>query len=71
VLIPELVDMALAELFELVLKNFVYHWYREISANEAFVDELRCSLQYMAAILVQRASKVIDVLYSDCCCNHE
>jgi sorting nexin-14 len=50
--------MALAELFELVLKNFVYHWYREISANEAFVDELRCSLQYMAAILVQRASKV-------------
>ncbi|XP_062508311.1 sorting nexin-14-like isoform X2 [Corticium candelabrum] len=58
VLIPESVDKAIAEFFELVLRDFVYVWYRDLTTNEAVVDEIRSSLRHMVAILVQRASKV-------------
>ncbi|XP_057678665.1 sorting nexin-14-like [Corythoichthys intestinalis] len=52
------VDAAIAEVFELVLENFVYPWYRDITDDEACVDQLRLSFRYMASALVRRAQKV-------------
>ncbi|KAJ8358519.1 hypothetical protein SKAU_G00150440 [Synaphobranchus kaupii] len=52
------VDASLSEILELVLENFVYPWYRDITDDEAFVDELRVTLRFFAAVLVRRAQKV-------------
>ncbi|XP_068087212.1 sorting nexin-14 isoform X2 [Hyperolius riggenbachi] len=52
------VDASLSEVFELVLENFVYPWYREITEDESFVDELRLALRFFASILVRRIQKV-------------
>ncbi|XP_051909318.1 sorting nexin-14-like [Hippocampus zosterae] len=52
------VDASIAEVFELVLENFVYPWYREITDDEACVDELRWSFRFLASVLVRRAQKV-------------
>ncbi|XP_053700862.1 sorting nexin-14 isoform X2 [Synchiropus splendidus] len=52
------VDASLSEILELVLENFVYPWYRDITDDEAFVDELRVTLRFFAAVLVRRTQKV-------------
>ncbi|XP_041928775.1 sorting nexin-14-like isoform X6 [Alosa pseudoharengus] len=52
------VDVSLSEILELVLENFVYPWYRDITDDEAFVDELRVTLRFFAAVLVRRTQKV-------------
>ncbi|XP_049612143.1 sorting nexin-14 [Syngnathus scovelli] len=52
------VDTAITEVFELVLENFVYPWYRDITDDEACVDELRLSFRFLASVLVRRARKV-------------
>uniref|UniRef100_A0A1A8QX88 Sorting nexin-14 n=2 Tax=Nothobranchius rachovii TaxID=451742 RepID=A0A1A8QX88_9TELE len=52
------VDASLSEILELVLENFVHPWYREITDDEAFVDELRVTLRFIAAVLVRRTQKV-------------
>ncbi|KAL4624026.1 sorting nexin-14-like isoform X1 [Arapaima gigas] len=52
------VDASLSEILELVLENFIYPWYRDITDDEAFVDELRGTLRFLAAVLVRRAQKV-------------
>eukprot|EP00064_Thunnus_orientalis_P005653 superscaffoldBa00000566_g5667 len=46
------------KILELVLENFVYPWYRDITDDEAFVDELRVTLRFFAAVLVRRTQKV-------------
>ncbi|XP_056867959.1 sorting nexin-14-like isoform X3 [Takifugu flavidus] len=56
--IPSKVDASLSEILELVLENFVYPWYRDITDDEAFVDELRVTLRFFAAVLVRRTQKV-------------
>ncbi|XP_054617517.1 sorting nexin-14-like [Dunckerocampus dactyliophorus] len=55
------VDSSIAEVFELVLENFVYPWYRDITDDEACVDELRMTFRFFASVFVRRAQKV-DVL---------
>ncbi|KAL4649027.1 sorting nexin-14 isoform X2 [Arapaima gigas] len=52
------VDASISEVLELVLENFVYPWYRDITDNEVFVDELRVTVRFFAAVLVRRAQKV-------------
>uniref|UniRef100_A0A672ZBP2 Sorting nexin-14-like n=1 Tax=Sphaeramia orbicularis TaxID=375764 RepID=A0A672ZBP2_9TELE len=52
------VDASIAEVFELVLENFVYPWYRDITDDEACVDELRMTFRFFASVLVRRAQKV-------------
>ncbi|XP_039981020.1 sorting nexin-14 isoform X2 [Xiphias gladius] len=52
------VDASVAEVFELVLENFVYPWYRDITEDEACVDELRMTFRFFASVLVRRAHKV-------------
>uniref|UniRef100_A0A3B3HC49 Sorting nexin-14 n=1 Tax=Oryzias latipes TaxID=8090 RepID=A0A3B3HC49_ORYLA len=56
--IPSKVDASLSEILELVLENFVYPWYREITDDEAFVDELRVTLRFFSAVLIRRIQKV-------------
>ncbi|XP_028421287.1 sorting nexin-14 isoform X5 [Perca flavescens] len=56
--IPSKVDASLSEILELVLENFVYPWYRDITDDEAFVDDLRVTLRFFAAVLVRRTQKV-------------
>ncbi|XP_019133016.1 sorting nexin-14 isoform X7 [Larimichthys crocea] len=56
--VPSKVDASLSEILELVLENFVYPWYRDITDDEAFVDELRVTLRFFAAVLVRRTQKV-------------
>uniref|UniRef100_A0A8C3AW18 Sorting nexin 14 n=1 Tax=Cyclopterus lumpus TaxID=8103 RepID=A0A8C3AW18_CYCLU len=56
--VPSKVDASLSEILELVLENFVYPWYRDITDDEAFVDELRETLRFFAAVLVRRTQKV-------------
>ncbi|XP_058254765.1 sorting nexin-14-like isoform X4 [Hemibagrus wyckioides] len=52
------VDASLSEILELVLENFVYPWYRDITDDEAFVDDLRVTLRFVAAVLVRRTQRV-------------
>ncbi|XP_066461276.1 sorting nexin-14 isoform X1 [Eleutherodactylus coqui] len=52
------VDASLSEVFELVLENFVYPWYRDITEDESSVDELRLALRFFASVLVRRIQKV-------------
>ncbi|XP_048575614.1 sorting nexin-14 [Nematostella vectensis] len=64
--IPESVDKAIEEFLDLVLKNFVYSWYSEVSSDEICVDELRTSLRYITSVLLRRARKVdIPTLVTD------
>ncbi|XP_053192894.1 LOW QUALITY PROTEIN: sorting nexin-14 [Scomber japonicus] len=60
------VDASIAEVFELVLENFVYPWYRDITDDEACVDELRMTFRFFASVLVRRAQKVdIPAVFAD------
>ncbi|XP_046877125.1 sorting nexin-14 isoform X2 [Hypomesus transpacificus] len=52
------VDSSISEVLELVLENFVYPWYRDITDDEACVDELRMTLRFFAAVMIRRAQKV-------------
>ncbi|XP_056421999.1 sorting nexin-14 isoform X3 [Hyla sarda] len=56
--VPSKVDASLSEVFELVLENFVYPWYRDITEDESSVDELRMTLRFFASVLVRRIQKV-------------
>ncbi|KAF7246852.1 Sorting nexin-14 [Varanus komodoensis] len=44
--------------FELVLENFVYPWFRDITDDESSVDELRATLRFFASVLIRRIYKV-------------
>ncbi|XP_063757865.1 sorting nexin-14-like isoform X2 [Eleginops maclovinus] len=60
------VDASTAEVFELVLENFVYPWYRDITDDEACVDELRMTFRFFASVLVRRAQKVdVPAVFAD------
>uniref|UniRef100_A0A8D0YWY9 Sorting nexin-14 n=1 Tax=Sus scrofa TaxID=9823 RepID=A0A8D0YWY9_PIG len=52
------VDASLSEVLELVLENFVYPWYRDVTDDESFVDELRIMLRFFASVLIRRIHKV-------------
>nr|XP_032829522.1 sorting nexin-14 isoform X2 [Petromyzon marinus] len=56
--VPQKVDASLAELLELVLKNFIYPWYSDFTDDEALVDELRLTMRFAAAVLLRRTKKV-------------
>ncbi|XP_076459987.1 sorting nexin-14-like isoform X3 [Babylonia areolata] len=56
--IPQKVDDALEEFLSLVLKEFVYTWYKDLSLDEEFVDELRTDIRFLASVLFRRMRKV-------------
>uniref|UniRef100_A0A8D0AGM0 Sorting nexin 14 n=1 Tax=Sander lucioperca TaxID=283035 RepID=A0A8D0AGM0_SANLU len=64
--VPSKVDASIAEVFELVLENFVYPWYRDITDDEACVDEVRMTFRFFASVLVRRAQKVdVPAVFAD------
>ncbi|NXO04261.1 SNX14 protein, partial [Rhinopomastus cyanomelas] len=56
--VPSKVDASLSEVLELVLENFIYPWYRNITDDESSVDEVRGMLRFFASVLVRRVHKV-------------
>ncbi|NXP12824.1 SNX14 protein, partial [Thinocorus orbignyianus] len=56
--VPSKVDASLSEVLELVLENFIYPWYRNITDDESSVDELRGTLRFFASVIVRRIHKV-------------
>ncbi|CAL1530450.1 unnamed protein product [Lymnaea stagnalis] len=56
--IHQKVDDALHEFFTIVLKDFVYTWYRDLSEDEEFVDELRTNFRFLASVMFRRLKKV-------------
>ncbi|KAM4713648.1 sorting nexin-14 isoform 2-T2 [Anableps anableps] len=52
------VDASVAEVFELVLEKFVYPWYRDITEDDACLDEVRTTFRFFASVLIRRAQKV-------------
>jgi hypothetical protein len=46
------------------LKEFVYSWYSNLSADESFVLELRQSIRYAASVLLRRGLQVYLIMYS-------
>ncbi|XP_064475196.1 sorting nexin-14-like [Ornithodoros turicata] len=56
--IPQEVDIALEDLLERVLKEYVYAWYREVSCDEAFVHELRLVLRHLLSSLYRRMARI-------------
>ncbi|KAK3774463.1 hypothetical protein RRG08_000416 [Elysia crispata] len=56
--IRQSVDTALDEFFSIVIKEYVYTWYRELSQDEGFVDELRTNFRFLASVMLRRIKKV-------------
>ncbi|GAB1606612.1 sorting nexin-14-like isoform X2 [Argonauta hians] len=56
--IPHSVDKAIGELLDLVFKEFIYSWFKDLSEDEEFVQELRNSIRFLAAVLLRRAKRI-------------
>ncbi|KAM4528949.1 sorting nexin-14-like isoform 2-T2 [Fundulus diaphanus] len=64
--VPSKVDASVAEVFELVLEKFVYPWYRDITEDEACLDEVRTTFRFFASVLIRRAQKVdVPAVFAD------
>lgn len=60
------VDSSVAEVLELVLEILVYPWYRDITDDEACLDEVRMTFRFFASVLVRRAQKVdVPAVFAD------
>ena len=55
---PQEIDKALTQLYEHLLKDYVYGWYGQISYDEEFVQEIRHLLRHATAVLVKRLAKI-------------
>lgn len=60
-MIPESVNEALEEILSLTLKEHIYSWYKTISSDEYFVQELRVSLRFLISSLLIRILQVDSV----------
>lgn len=56
--LPETVNNALEEFLNLVLKEHIYTWYKDLSEDESFLDEIRTSLRFIVSVLMRRLQKV-------------
>ncbi|XP_059094293.1 sorting nexin-14-like isoform X2 [Tigriopus californicus] len=56
--VPIEVDDALNDLYEHILRDYVYSWYGMISYDEEFVQEIRHILRYASSVIVRRLSRV-------------
>lgn len=56
--IPRVVDSALADLLNKTLDEFVRSWYKDISDDENFVQEIRECIRYAASVVLSRGLKV-------------
>lgn len=56
--VPDEIDEAIEDFLNKTLKEFVYSWYSNLSADESFVLELRQSIRYAASVLLRRGLQV-------------
>ncbi|CAG2223391.1 SNX14 [Mytilus edulis] len=49
---------AVEEFLNIVLKEHLYTWYKDLSKDEEFVDDLKSSLRFLASVVLRRAKKV-------------
>nr|XP_022337041.1 sorting nexin-14-like isoform X1 [Crassostrea virginica] len=52
------VDESVEEFANIVLKEFLYTWYRDLSTDEGFPDELKTSIRFLASVLLRRLKKM-------------
>ncbi|KAK7792107.1 hypothetical protein R5R35_009644 [Gryllus longicercus] len=52
--VPEELDEAIEDFLNKILDEFIYTWYRQLSADENFVLELRLSIRHAASALLRR-----------------
>lgn len=48
----------LFQLMSLILEHFVYSWYKDISVNDQFVDDVRHVIRFASTSFGYRLSKV-------------
>ncbi|XP_025108729.1 sorting nexin-14-like isoform X2 [Pomacea canaliculata] len=56
--VPQRVDEAVEEFLNIIFKEFVYIWYKDLSQDEEFVDELRTNMRFLASVLLRRMKKI-------------
>ncbi|XP_046344151.1 sorting nexin-14-like isoform X1 [Haliotis rufescens] len=56
--IRQKIDQSLEEFFSIIFKEFVYTWYKDLSTDEEFADELRSNIRFIAAVFLRRAKKI-------------
>lgn len=52
------VDQTINEFLTTVFNEFVYTWYKNVSTDEEFVDELRGTIRFFASVVLRRAKKI-------------
>nr|XP_039256034.1 sorting nexin-14-like [Styela clava] len=56
--VTEKEDKAVQEFLETLLEKNVWHWYRNLSKEEEFVNELKMALRYFLSVLYRRINKI-------------
>ncbi|XP_076811994.1 sorting nexin-14-like isoform X1 [Clavelina lepadiformis] len=56
--VNETVDQALKEFIELMIERYVWKWYRDLSEDDTFVNELKIALRHLLSALYLRVNKV-------------
>ena len=51
--IPHKIDEKLEEFCQLLLENYIFHWYYPISENTDFVYDVKCLFRYVIASLIR------------------
>jgi len=57
------IDEQINDLINLVLRDYVYSWYSNLSSNQEFINELKLILQTIIRLLVHRISKIDKINY--------
>lgn len=56
--VPKVVNSALDSFFETLLESHIHNWYKKISEDDAFTDDLRWNIRHFVALLAQRVTRV-------------
>lgn len=57
------IDEQINDLINLVLRDYVYSWYSNVSSNQEFINELKLVIQTIIRLLVGRISKIDKIHY--------
>ncbi|XP_075228760.1 sorting nexin-14-like isoform X2 [Lycorma delicatula] len=57
-LIPEQVDSAIEELLNKILDEFITSWYKDVSTNSDFQNEIKRCVRYTASVILARGLQV-------------
>ncbi|XP_078482259.1 sorting nexin-14-like [Ciona intestinalis] len=56
--VTEKVDKAVAEFLELLLEQYVWKWYRDLSEDECFIHELKVAMRHALCVFYRRINQV-------------